>query len=614
MYELPQNTILKGESHQYKIVKKLGQGGFGITYLATVKMVGSLGSIDTEVKVAVKEFFIDEINGRGRDGMTVTSGSKGGIFDNYKKKFQREALSLSKLQHPNIIKVIEAFEANNTVYYVMEFISGGSLNDYIEEKGRLSVGETIRIAKQVGEALSFMHEKRMLHLDIKPGNIMMREKSEPILIDFGLSKQYDKKGNPETSTTVGGGTPGYAPLEQLHHKDGKGFPMTMDVYALGATLFKMLTGDRPPEASDIFNDEYPSFPYDELSGCNVTDSFAACIDKAMSPKKKDRYQTVKELVAALEREMVEDEDDLEVVTLDDQWEEEDEIEVVLLDRQDKEEKYDSGDKSSLTASQMNELGDDYYFGRNGKDKDYAEAVKWYRKAAEQGNASGQFNLGWMYRKGFGVAQNNTEAVKWYRKAAEQGDASGQYNLGYMYENGYGVSQDYAKAVKWYRKAAEQGDASGQFNLGWMYRKGLGVAQNYSEAVKWYRKAAEQGDADAQNNLGEMYYYGRGVTQNHSEAVKWYRKAAEQGNVGAQYSLGWMYSKGYGVTQNYTEAVKWYRKAAEQGYAIAQYYLGTMYYYGHGVQKNLSTAKYWYEKAAAQGHEKAIKQLKALKGN
>ncbi len=295
MDALQQNTILQGK-YKYKILKKLGQGTFGITYLATSKasMEGPLGIIETEVKVAIKEFFMRDIN--GREGTVVTCGSKGGIYDDYKKKFIREATNLGKLHHPNIIKVLESFKANNTVYYAMEYIGGGSLDDYIQRKGTLPESETVKIAKQIGEALSFMHGKRMLHLDLKPNNIMMRENGEPVLIDFGLSKQYDEEGNPESSTSVGAGTPGYAPIEQASYREGKDFPVTMDVYALGATMFKMLTGKRVPEASYIFN---RGFPNDELQEHKVSDHLAACIVKAMEPRMDDRYQTVKDFIAAI---------------------------------------------------------------------------------------------------------------------------------------------------------------------------------------------------------------------------------------------------------------------------------------------------------------------------
>jgi TPR repeat protein len=179
------------------------------------------------------------------------------------------------------------------------------------------------------------------------------------------------------------------------------------------------------------------------------------------------------------------------------------------------------------------------------------------------------------------------------KAAEQGDAAAQNNLGWMYDI---VQQDDAKAVKWYRKAAEQGYADAQNNLGWMYNIGEGVQQDYAEAAKWYRKAAEQGDADAQLWLGLMYHSGEGVRQDYAEAVKWYRKAAEQGVADAQYNLGWMYDSGEGVQQDYAEAVKWYRKAAEQGNARAQFNLAVMYASGHGVLQSSAAAADWYYKA------------------
>ena len=296
-HTLKQKTLLRGNSYQYQIERVLGQGSFGITYLASVKMAGALGSIDAGIKVAIKEFFMRDIN--GRSDSTVTSGSNGGIYDDYRKKFSREAINLSKLQHPNIIKVIESFEANNTVYYVMEYISGGSLDDYIAKSVGLKEEEAIRVIKQIASALSFMHSQGMLHLDLKPSNIMLRDTGDAVLIDFGLSKQYNESGEPESSTKVGAGTPGYAPIEQANYREGKGFPVTMDVYALGGTMFKMLTGVRPPEASDILNDGFPLY---ELQEHNVGERISASIAKAMAPTKKERYGSVKDFVDSFEEE------------------------------------------------------------------------------------------------------------------------------------------------------------------------------------------------------------------------------------------------------------------------------------------------------------------------
>ena len=294
-YALPSGITLKGKSYNYTIQKVLGQGSFGITYLARVQMQGELGSLDSSVLVAIKEFFMRGVC--GREESTVTSGSKDGLYSDYKRKFIREATSLSHLHHPNIVKVLEAFEANNTAYYVMEHIGGGSLDDYIASRKHLGEAEAIAYTSQIGSALSFMHGKRMLHLDVKPGNIMRRTDGTLVLIDFGLSKLYDENGVPESSTKVGGGTPGYAPIEQSSYHEGGGFPVTMDVYALGATLFKMLTGHRPPEASDILNE---GFPANELQELGISDATISSIAKAMAPIKKDRFRQVSDFLAALQ--------------------------------------------------------------------------------------------------------------------------------------------------------------------------------------------------------------------------------------------------------------------------------------------------------------------------
>ena len=279
----------------------------------------------------------------------------------------------------------------------------------------------------------------------------------------------------------------------------------------------------------------------------------------------------------------------------------------LITLKSTEEKY----KPKVSASEAHTTGDNYFYGRNGKIQSYTEAVKWYRIAAEQGDAGGQNDLAYCYKQGYGVIQSYTEAVKWYHKAAEQGNAPAQYGLGCCYEKGKGVSQSYTDAVNWFRKAAEQDYAAAQNNLGFCYYNGNGVIQSYTEAVKWYRKAAEQGVAGGQYNLGFCYENGKGVTKNKIEAVRWYRKAAEQGHARAQNNLGDCYYKGNGVALSYKEAVEWFRKAAEQGYVGGQYNLGFCYKNGKGVAKNIIEAIKWWRKAAEQGYKTAIDKLQEL---
>ena len=250
-----------------------------------------------------------------------------------------------------------------------------------------------------------------------------------------------------------------------------------------------------------------------------------------------------------------------------------------------------------------DIGELYWNGKGVK-QDYAEAVKWYKKAAELGNATAQNDIGWCYQKGYGVKQDYAEALKWYRKAAEKGNITAPNNIGWLYQNGYGVKQDYAEAVKWYKKAAELGNATAQYNIGNLYWNGRGVKQDYAEAVKWYKKAAELGNATAQNDTGWCYQNGYGVKQDYAEALKWYRKAAELGNATAQNNIGWLYQKGYGVKQDYAEAVKWYRKAAELGNDAAQNNIGWLYQNGYGVKQDYAEALKWYKKAADLGNASA----------
>ena len=175
-----------------------------------------------------------------------------------------------------------------------------------------------------------------------------------------------------------------------------------------------------------------------------------------------------------------------------------------------------------------------YAQGKGVPQDYAKAAEWYRKAAEQGVAAAQYNLGVIYANGQGVPQNITEARKWFEKAAEQDVGLAEDSLGTFFGSGQGQPKDYAEAQKWYRKAAEKGIASAQFNLAVMYDLGQGVERNYAEALKWYRMAADQGYASAMTNIGILYYNAQGVPRDLVEAYAWFSRAAKAGDErGAQ---------------------------------------------------------------------------------
>ena len=294
--QLQPGTVIHGTHNDYRIERVLGQGSFGITYVANVRLKGRLGAIESAAMVAIKEFFLRDVS--SRNGLRVFSVSDSTLCSDYRRDFLREAQNLSRLDNDHIVKVLETIEENDTVYYVMEYLSGGNLDQHILSHGKLSCREALDIALQIGEALKCMHAQHMLHLDLKPLNVMRGEDGHIVLIDFGLSKCFGADGQPESSTRIGQGTTGYAPIEQHSFKKADGFMPTLDIYALGATLFKMLTGCVPPEASVVLNE---GLPVDELSSAGVPPAVIALVERAMQPLRRMRHQTVGEFVDEAQR-------------------------------------------------------------------------------------------------------------------------------------------------------------------------------------------------------------------------------------------------------------------------------------------------------------------------
>jgi serine/threonine protein kinase len=290
MQELkPGNTLRNG---RYRIDKVLGRGGFGITYQGeTVTTIsGELGNMDVKVKIAIKEFFMRDRCIRGTDGMDVTVPSEGSHLqvDKYKNKFISEARKLSEIQHPNIINVSDVFEENSTVYYVMQYLAGGSMSDFVKKTdvGRLSEDVALKYIHQIADALDYLHsEKHMCHLDVKPANILLSEEGKAILIDFGISKTFDDTGSSESTTSSVSYSNNYAPLEQ--YQSLKQFSPQTDLYSLGATFYYMLTGSTPPEASELMEEGFPKCPY-YITNPRIWKA----LELAMQPRKKDRPESV----------------------------------------------------------------------------------------------------------------------------------------------------------------------------------------------------------------------------------------------------------------------------------------------------------------------------------
>ncbi len=232
--------------------------------------------------------------------------------------------------------------------------------------------------------------------------------------------------------------------------------------------------------------------------------------------------------------------------------------------------------------------------------DYATAAKEFRPFAEQGQATAQYILGWIYQTGDGVKQDYSESAKWYAKAADKGNADAQYAVGSYYMTGVGVPQDNRQAMLWFRKAADQGKAPAQYLLGYLLARGEGIDHNEAESSSWYLKAAVQGYAEAQYAYALALAAGAGVEKDEQAANEWLRKAADQKHTEAAYLLGWNYEKGVGMLPDYAQAAKWYRQAADAHHVEALYHLATLLRDGRGVAKDDAQALELFRKAAEAG--------------
>ncbi len=622
--ELPNDYELQN----YTITKVMGKGGADITYLATEN--------DTDRRVVIKENYPTQFSARNinnyRVGPAGTAHKEDYIWA--LASFLDEAKILTRLNHPNIVRVLTAFKVLGTAYYVMDYIGGHPLHEVAPAPQQMTEEWLLGILRPMLSALGYIHSRPeiLLHRDIKPSNILVDPEGTPILIDFGATRSVIS-----TRTHSKMGTPGYAPHEQWSGSKKCG-PWT-DLYALGATCYYLIVGEAPPDCQDRMPDDCynPLAPRPELRG-QFSPTLLASIDKALSLRADARWQSAQDWLDEL---TADERTEAEANTRNELAQLRTALADALEHGQQTESKLKSAEKAlqiaETTAANLLRQLKNAAQGNTGKRRSYGgcliisllllaasgalnyhqyqyaeslstqtENVKNELMQAEEKANKAEEAADAQYRKGlsFYEQQDYTKAVEWFQKAANQGDASAQCYLGFCYEKGHGVQQDYTKAVEWYKKSAEQGQVNAQFNLGVCYERARGVQQDYTKAVEWYKKAANQGYADAQFNLGVCYERSRGVQQNYTKAVEWFQKAANQGYADAQCSLGVCYGKGYGVQQDYTKAVEWFQKAAEQGQVNAQFNLGVCYERGRGVQQDYTKAVEWYKKSANQGNADA----------
>lgn len=284
---LPVGTLLNGGN--YRIERHLASGGFGNTYEAT--------HLGLNERVAIKELYLKGICNRSTDGsVTITIAENQRLYSSQLGKFKKEALRLRKLNNRHIVRVLNYFEENGTAYYVMDYLKGESLSARMRRTGRPLTEPEVRYwLPQVLDALEESHARNIWHLDLKPGNIMVNEEAEAVLIDFGASKQVSmEESEGATTSTANCYTPGYAPSELTEGAVDKFGPFT-DMYSLGATLYNLLTRQSPPSPSVVMEEGLP--PY----AVPVSDVMKKLIEWMMRYVRTQRPQNVDEVRRYMEK-------------------------------------------------------------------------------------------------------------------------------------------------------------------------------------------------------------------------------------------------------------------------------------------------------------------------
>ena len=290
---LPQGTRIR----DFEFHRVLGHGGFGITYLGW--------NVTLDIPVAIKEYLPTDLAARKGDQSVVPQSSQ--VVSDFQwglERFLDEARTLARLQHPNIVRVHQYFEAHGTAYIAMDYVEGEDLSAYLERKGTLSEDELKGILSPLLDALEVVHGADFLHRDIKPGNIVLRDvDGSPVLLDFGAARQAIGAKSRSVTSIV---TPGYAPIEQYSSRGRQG--AWTDIYALGGVCYRVLTGEVPDDATDRMRDD-PLIPVSQRCAGQASRGFLSAIDVALSVDEGDRPQSVGAWRVALEADAAETQKD-----------------------------------------------------------------------------------------------------------------------------------------------------------------------------------------------------------------------------------------------------------------------------------------------------------------
>jgi serine/threonine protein kinase len=622
---LPPGTRLE----EFVVERILGSGGFGITYLARDSRLGR--------QVVIKENLPAQFCWRDTTSLTVqprhTSGEDADNFQYSLDSFEKEAATLASLDHPGIVKVLRSFEANGTAYFVMPFVDGTTLDEVMREreakKKSFSEEELTSLLTKVLDALAYLHERGIYHRDIKPGNILITHTGAPVLIDFGAARQRLS----ERSLTVIE-SPGYTPFEQMQSR-GKVGPWS-DLYALGGTLYKAITGETPAKAADriMVDPQVPLAERAALSG-RYSVGFLAGIDRAMRPKAAERFQATEMWMRA---------DEVRVTF-------ESVMERVIVELRP---------NPTQTPELLNALVDSL------------------RTFAAQGNTTAMVWLSLCYNNGIVMAMDEAASVDWLRKAGALDDPVALRSLMTLVSSELRwVSLRYlsvtneettlwsetrvsplqsASSFEWLSKAAESGNPAAMLEMANLWRGGIDGPPDESIARAWEKLAAEThwedgvvswalvclneenestrqtgmklleqaasgGSIFAKAMLGVTLFRGEVVNRDVHRALILFRQVASHTALNAPEIIGVAMSNwALGYYHTFEEpvppslpkpgSVEYLRKAASMNFPQAMVSLGNVLLGDYGIPQDPQSAFQWFQRASELGNIDALVELGA----
>lgn len=618
----PQAPDELGRIAHYRVFKVLGHGGMGMVLLAE--------DTQLERRVALK-IILPEY---ARDPQA-------------RERFLREAKAAAKIKHDNVITIYQVGEERGVPFIAMELLKGSSLEGFLDKKGELSIGQVIRIAREIAEGLKAAHVHGLVHRDIKPANIWLEApKGRVKILDFGLAREQRAEGGMTQSGAMIG-TPKYMSPEQAN---GDRIDARSDLFSLGIVLYRICTGKEPFTGPTLMSllmslaNETP--PAVRRLNPGVPDDLDRLIGRLLAKSPNDRPASAQEVATALasirktttEKSDVPTRDRALAVQVDsNEWEDivadsdTQPIDSGRSDRTSPVPRLSSRHRmpnrtqrgmpsTSKRSSRLFWLGlalglfAFVGFGlvavmmsmRSGTKPETKVTDSTSKKIDDKGLVPAVAPKKESKTEPKTPPQLNKERDRWLGET--------EFRQGRDFDYGFGRKISKPEALRYYREATDKGHPLALVELALYYDKDDIVASDQDadqlcrKAIMQVRKASDENDADAQYYLAWMLRNGLGTTKNEAEAFRWNRKAAIQNNPIAMEFLGDMYANGIGVTQDEQEAVKWYRKAAELDLANAQYSLGASYSDGDGVAKDEVEAFRWYRKAAIQNHANAQNSL------